>query len=102
SSTPPADPHSFPTRRSSDLAGTLKSGVYLLRQDESWSDVVATLERGRGVEQRFTVREGLRLVEIAQLAQAQLRIPRDSELGLGRSEEHTSELQSRRDLVCRL
>ena len=60
------------------LAGTLKSGVYLLRQDESWSDVVATLERGRGVEQRFTVREGLRLVEIAQLAQAQLRIPRDS------------------------
>src|SRR5256884_6270107 len=34
--------------------------------------------RGRGVEQRFTVREGLRLVEIAQLAQAQLRIPRDS------------------------
>src|SRR3989440_2945800 len=60
------------------LAGTLKSGVYLLRQDESWNDVVATLERGRGVEQRFTVREGLRLPEIAQLAQAQLRIPRDS------------------------
>src|SRR5207249_4467003 len=59
-------------------AGTLKSGVYLLRQDESWNDVVATLERGRGVEQRFTVREGLRLAEIAQLAQAQLRIPHDS------------------------
>ncbi len=55
------------------LAGTLKSGVYLLRQDESWNDVVATLERGRGVEQRFTVREGLRLAEIAQL-----HIPRDS------------------------
>src|SRR2546430_8041972 len=60
------------------LAGTLKSGVYLLRQDESWNDVVATLERGRGVEQRFTVREGLRLAEIAQLARAQLHIPRDS------------------------
>ena len=27
------------------LAGSLKSGVYLLRQDESWSDVVAALER---------------------------------------------------------
>ncbi len=38
------------------LAGSLKSGVYLLRQDESWSDLVAALERGRGVEQRFTVR----------------------------------------------
>ena len=62
------------------LGGSLKSGVYLLRQDESWSDVVATLERGRGVEQRFTVREGLRLAEVADLARAQLRIPRDSVL----------------------
>ena len=60
------------------LAGSLKSGVYLLRQDESWSDVAAALERGRGVEQRFTVREGLRLAEVADLAQAALGIPRDS------------------------
>ncbi len=60
------------------LAGSLKSGVYLLRQNESWFDVVAALERGRGVEQRFTVREGLRLTEVAQLAQAALGIPRDS------------------------
>jgi UPF0755 protein len=62
------------------LGGSLKSGVYVLRAGESWSDVVATLERGRGVEQRFTVREGLRLAEVAALAQAQLRIPRDSVL----------------------
>ena len=60
------------------LASSLKSGVYLLRQDESWSDVVAALARGRGVEQRFTVREGLRLAEVADLARAQLKIPRDS------------------------
>ena len=60
------------------LAGSLKSGVYLLHQDESWSDVVAALERGRGVEQRFIVREGLRLAEVADLARAQLKIPRDS------------------------
>ncbi len=60
------------------LAGSLKSGVYLLREDEAWSDVVGALERGRGVEQRFTVREGLRLAEIADLAQRGLRIPRDS------------------------
>ncbi len=60
------------------LAGSLKSGVYLLRQNESWSDVVAALERGRGVEQRFTVREGLRLAEVAELARTQLKIPRDS------------------------
>src|SRR2546423_8504540 len=60
------------------LGGSLKSGVYLLRQDEAWSDVVGALARGRGVEQRFTVREGLRLAEIADLAQRGLRIPRDS------------------------
>ena len=60
------------------LGGSLKSGVYLLRQDEPWSDVVAALERGRGVEQRFTVREGLRLTEVADLAETMLGIPRDS------------------------
>src|SRR6266498_804831 len=32
------------------LGGSLKSGVYLLRQNEGWSDVVGALERGRGVE----------------------------------------------------
>ena len=60
------------------LGGSLKSGVYLLHQDEAWSAVVGALERGRGVEQRFTVREGLRLAEIADLAQRDLGIPRDS------------------------
>jgi peptidoglycan lytic transglycosylase G len=64
--------------KATGLGGSLKSGVYLLRQNESWSDVVGALERGRGVEQRFTVREGLRLTEVAQLAQAALGIPRDS------------------------
>jgi len=60
------------------LPRSLKSGVYLLRPDESWGDLVEALERGRGVEQRFTVREGLRLAEVADLAAAQLRIPEDS------------------------
>src|SRR5439155_586438 len=60
------------------LGGSLKSGVYLLRQDESWADVVAAVERGRGVEQRFIVREGLRLAEVAELAQQELGIPHDS------------------------
>jgi UPF0755 protein len=60
------------------LGGALKSGVYVLRQDESWSDLVAALERGRGVERRFTVREGLRLSEVAELAHTELAIARDS------------------------
>ena len=66
------------------LGGSLKSGVYLLRQNESWSDVVGALERGRGVEQRFTIREGLRLVEVADLAWEELRIPRDSFIAAAR------------------
>ncbi|HZD29332.1 MAG TPA: hypothetical protein VE251_11655, partial [Xanthobacteraceae bacterium] len=64
--------------RQRGLGGSLKSGVYLLRQDEAWPEVVGALERGRGVEQRFTVREGLRLSEIADVAQRALGIPRDS------------------------
>jgi UPF0755 protein len=74
------------------LAGSLKSGVYLLRQNESWSDVVAALERGRGVEQRFTVREGLRLSEIAALAQRALGIPRDSFLDAAQDSTLLAEL----------
>jgi UPF0755 protein len=60
------------------LGGSLKTGVYLLRQDDDWGDVVAALERGRGVEARFVVHEGLRLVEVAEAARAQLGIRRDS------------------------
>jgi len=60
------------------LGGSLKSGVYQLREDANWGDVVTALSRGRGVEARWTVREGLMLVELAELAQAQLRISRDS------------------------
>jgi UPF0755 protein len=60
------------------LGGALKSGVYLVRQDESWSELVAALERGRGVERRFAVREGLRLGEVADLAHTELGIARDS------------------------
>src|SRR5690349_23979080 len=41
--------------------------------------------------------EGLRLLAL-EVELAPDRLPPDS----GRSEEHTSELQSRRDLVCRL
>src|SRR5207249_11336022 len=79
-SPPPRDLHSFPTRRSSDL-------------------------RALGVpEQRVRFwMHGLDLDACAAAREADgrapLRIPADAPL---RSEEHTSELQSRFDLVCRL
>jgi UPF0755 protein len=62
------------------LRSSLKTGEYLLPTDAAWSDIVSTLERGHGVEVRWTVREGLMLAEVADLAAAQLGIPRDSML----------------------
>jgi UPF0755 protein len=60
------------------LRASLKTGDYVLPQGAAWSDIVATLERGHGVEVRWTVREGLMLNEVADLAAEQLGVPRDS------------------------
>jgi len=60
------------------LGRNLKTGDYLVPPEASWSEIVTTLKRGRGVEMRFTVREGLMLTEIADVAKRELRIPRDS------------------------
>src|SRR5690349_23549773 len=72
------DLHSFPTRRSSDLFGT-KRGLFLACHD-AWharlAETFADASRDVPTEERFAA--------------------------MARSEEHTSELQSRRDLVCRL
>jgi UPF0755 protein len=62
------------------LRSSLKTGEYLLPPDAPWSDIVSTLKRGHGVEVRWTVREGLMLTEVADLAAEQLGIPRDSML----------------------
>ena len=62
------------------LRNALKTGEYLFPPGAAWSDIVATLESGHGVEVRWTVREGLMLGEVADLAAAQLGIPRDSML----------------------
>src|SRR5438105_7260542 len=74
----PRDLHSFPTRRSSDLLSRLilRSGLYELRG-------------------------GLFELRCLRLDARIHRACRDSEDD-ARSEEHTSELQSRVDLVCRL
>src|SRR5438874_12346149 len=74
SSDTPLDLHSFPTRRSSDLAFPSRIFTYTSCRTSSASS------RWR-----------------RQQARAQLKLAAWS-----RSEEHTSELQSRRDLVCRL
>jgi len=69
------------------LRGSLKSGVYLLAPRSPWGDVVDALERGRGVEARLVVPEGLTLAEVAAAARAQLGVPRDSFLAAARDPE---------------
>src|SRR5207253_10853604 len=87
----PPHPHSFPPRRSSDLLEQL--GV----------------RRARGLGRREL--EHLDLGELVDAVQPLARPARGARLGaeavrqadvLPRSEEHTSELQSRGHLVCRL
>src|SRR5207249_10921781 len=97
---PPRDLHSFPTRRSSDLDA-------LVLED---SDVKSFAEKGLTfeVEQQLgdgVVRcialgssDGLRRGMKVKGTGKPISVP----VGKGRSEEHTSELQSRFDLVCRL
>jgi UPF0755 protein len=67
-----------PYARSRGLQSTLKSGVYALPAHAGWRHIVAALTSGRGAEARFTVREGLTAAEVAEVAERQLRIPKDS------------------------
>src|SRR5206468_11789028 len=81
SSAHPRDLHSFPTRRSSDL-------VTALRRTSPPSLRGGLFARRQAGAVRRLPRQGL--------------VALGHRIGQGRSEEHTSELQSRSDLVCRL
>src|SRR5437773_5297724 len=70
------DLHSFPTRRSSDLVSTPSRSS-------------ASAKAGSAATCRCT-------------SSLKLRVSVDIRFSLPRSEEHTSELQSHHDLVCRL
>src|SRR5699024_11519985 len=87
----PRDPPSFPTRRSSDL------GIHLRQSPE--------LEQSLGKES-YEIGITPQGVEITGSGDAGLlhgvQTLRQIVRQEGRSEEHTSELQSRFDLVCRL
>src|SRR5438034_8690519 len=74
---PPRHLHSFPTRRSSDLAR-------------------------RAARDRCSLRSGRRAAAPRRDARAKERHVPDAAGRWERSEEHTSELQSHSDLVCRL
>src|SRR5207249_12144317 len=85
--------HSFPTRRSSDLSVALSGGVLI--PAIALESAIAALGR---------VVAPMSVQPIATLARPLVAIGALmlSIEGAIRSEEHTSELQSRFDLVCRL
>src|SRR5205814_8087316 len=85
-------PHSFPTRRSSDLLGQSLDAVV---------EVVGL--RGKGPREQEEPEEA----KEARNPSSRVRAPgcgmqRKAQSTAMRSEEHTSELQSLRQLVCRL
>src|SRR5690349_22395518 len=77
------------------------------RSLRDWSSDVCSSDLVERVELRRRTGRGrqlapLRLLEHRGAEQRELRIAEGVDGISGRSEEHTSELQSRRDLVCRL
>src|SRR5690606_41702657 len=84
----PRDLHSFPTRRSSDLH-------WRGQQRQRLAPPAAADQPGHEVGAGIAVVQGVVEVEHDQPAAGRVRLR-------PRSEEHTSELQSRENLVCRL
>lgn len=60
------------------LPSNLKSGIYTFRPGADWSEIVSALKKGRGIEVRFTVLEGMMGFEVGERARSWLRVPRDS------------------------
>src|SRR5207249_11571528 len=87
----PRDLHSFPTRRSSDLPSDFASGRRL--------DHLEALQN-----RRVAFASPAEVIDLAspRRRHERLECPDDVNAMNLRSEEHTSELQSRFDLVCRL
>src|SRR5690606_40609570 len=91
---------SFPTRRSSDLESIRRETILTQDQeipglDQGLGGTVADAVSGAAGKQAGT--------EIAgRVFQRYVIDPSGGIVRIGRSEEHTSELQSRENLVCRL
>src|SRR5690606_41836730 len=94
-------PRSFPTRRSSDLGGVTASYAMLGDIHLAEPGALICFAGPRVIEQtiREKLPEGFQRAEfLVEKGMVDRVVPR-AEL---RSEEHTSELQSRENLVCRL
>src|SRR5205814_3970307 len=91
--------HSFPTRRSSDLASVLRRGT--CRGFLSRARCRAVPHRATPASRRRATVSARRMRSKTK-SRSRHRVEAQGGSGEGRSEEHTSELQSLRHLVCRL
>src|SRR5207248_7687830 len=92
--------HSFPTRRSSDLLQRQGKTTCLITGDNTITAAAIAQQVGIPKENVFAeIRPEQKAEMVKQLQQRGERV---AFVGDGRSEEHTSELQSPYDLVCRL
>src|SRR5699024_12777332 len=85
-------PHSFPTRRSSDLKIVWFPKIYY-QMDTGLLHILCEISLGKYQDQ---------LLRLEDKLESGLYSLSSSLRSWSRSEEHTSELQSRFDLVCRL
>src|SRR5206468_12806207 len=88
--------HSFPTRRSSDLRCLPRRSAARVRRRSRVAHPHRRAQFGHGA--RRAVPAGGRRARVALAAGSRDGVA----FAVDRSEEHTSELQSRSDLVCRL
>src|SRR5439155_16859765 len=92
--------HSFPTRRSSDLPRVCD--VERRRQFAQFSIAFGHRSHAFGLQSRQALQILFKAVRELGVVIALLLQLGGTRLSLPRSEEHTSELQSRGHLVCRL
>src|SRR5207302_9895960 len=92
---------SFPTRRSSDLIE--RQARLLQRHGPKKSNIqVRTRSGSQAIGADVERLHRIKCAERAPRIAGKLELPIDPLRHYGRSEEHTSELQSRENLVCRL
>src|SRR5690606_39553130 len=92
----PRNLHSFPTRRSSDLLVLQKNHIFngTIEENIRYGNINATEEEIIEAAKKAYIHDQIMMLPEQYKSKA---------LNLsGRSEEHTSELQSRENLVCRL
>src|SRR5690606_39380563 len=90
----PPDPHSFPTRRSSDL-GLQRPDMPSFFKGQMKDQFIGII-----LQLLYFIPPGGRILHDLRLCSG--RTEHNQGNYQGRSEEHTSELQSRENLVCRL